>query len=76
MDDGQTRKNRPRGSHQWECEPKSTLVEKMGFYQAQLCVEMNMHGCVEKINMHVSENQMNGDADKTTASRGGRQVQK
>ena len=27
------------------------------------------------MNMHVSGNQMNGDADKTTASRGGRQVQ-
>ena len=41
-----------------------------GDEHARLCGEN-----VEKMNMHVSENQMNGDADKTTASRGGRQVQ-
>ena len=41
-----------------------------GDEHARLCGEN-----VEKMNMHVSGNQMNGDADKTTASRGGRQVQ-
>ena len=38
-----------------------------GDEHAQLCGE-NEHACV-------SGNQMNGDADKTTAGRGGRQVQ-
>ena len=41
-----------------------------GDEHARLCGEN-----VEKMNMHVSGNQMNGDADKTTASRGGRQAQ-
>ena len=61
MDDGQTRKGRTRGYHQWRREPKFTLVEKMDFDQAQLCgekkharlcVEVSMHNCVEKMNMH------------------------
>ena len=42
MNDGQTRKGRTRGYHQWRREPKFTLVEKMDFDQAQLCGEMNM----------------------------------
>ena len=46
--DNQWMMDRP-GYHQWGCELKFTLVEKMGLYQAQLCVEMNMHGCVEKM---------------------------
>ena len=41
-----------------------------GDEHARLCGEN-----VEKMNMHVSGNQKDGDADRITASRGGRQVQ-